>query len=85
MTVFSLVINVVIFFLLVNIQYFSQKRHDPAYPRKSLVKLIVFPFMLGLAFTVLFDIIKGFMLYQFLIFGLVAGFLYWLFYVAGRK
>lgn len=85
MTIFSLAINIIIFFLLVNIQYFNQKRSDPAYPRKSMLKMIVFPIMLGLAFTVLFDIIKGFMLYQFLIFGLVAGFLYWLFYVAGRK
>ncbi|MGE5390342.1 MAG: hypothetical protein ACM3PE_04685 [Deltaproteobacteria bacterium] len=85
MTAFSLGINIVIFFLLVNLHYFNRKRQDPNYPKKSLTKMIIFPVMLGIAFTALFDIMKGFMFYQLLIFGLVAGFLYWLFYVAGRR
>ncbi|NLW92823.1 MAG: hypothetical protein GXY34_14640 [Syntrophomonadaceae bacterium] len=85
MTAFSLVINIVIFFLLVNARYFTRKRQEPDYPKKSLAKMALFPIMLGIAFTVLFDIIKGFMFYQLLIFGLVAGFLYWLFYIAGKR
>lgn len=85
MTVFSLAINIVIFFLLANMNYFTRKRKDSDYPKKSLTKMIIFPIMLGVTFTLLFDIIKGFMLYQLLIFGLVAGFLYWLFYKAGRR
>jgi len=85
MTILSLGINIAIFFLLVNLGYFNRKRKDPNYPNKSLVKMVVFPITLGLVFTILFDIIKGFMFYQLLIFGVVAGFLYWLFYVAGSK
>jgi len=85
MTIFSLLINILIFFLLVNLQYFSRKRQDPNYPKKSLVKMLAFPLALGIAFTVLFDVIKGFMIYQLLIFSIVAGFLYWLFYVAGGR
>jgi len=85
MTIFSLLMNVAVFFLLVNIQYFNRKRNEPDYPKKPLVKMVLFPVALGVAFTVLFDIIKGFMFYQLIIFGLVAGFLYWLFYVAGQR
>lgn len=85
MTIFSFLINSLIFFLLVNISYFSKKRIDPDYPSKSISKMVVFPLALGVAFTLLFDIFKGFMLYQFLIFGVIAGFLYWLFYVAGGR
>lgn len=85
MTIFSLLINTIIFFLLVNLQYFSRRRQDPNYPRKPFIKMVMFPVALGVAFTLLFDIIKGFMFYQLIIFGLVAGFLYWLFYVAGRR
>lgn len=85
MTVFSLLINIIIFFLLVNIRYFGLKRQDPNYPAKPFAQMIVFPIALGVAFTLLFDIIKGFMFYQFIIFGVVAAVLYWLFYVAGRR
>jgi len=85
MTFVSLLINMVIFFLLFNIGYIRNKRLNPGYPDKPVTQAFLFPLALAVAFTLLFDVFKGLFIYQLLIFAVVAGILYWLFYVVAKK
>ncbi|WP_054695611.1 hypothetical protein [Syntrophomonas palmitatica] len=85
MTIFSFLINAVIFFLLLNIGYIRNKRMNPSYPDKSISQAFIFPLALALVFTLLFDVFKGLFIYQILIFAVSAGILYWLFYMMGKN
>jgi hypothetical protein len=80
-----MLINAVIFILLMNIGYIHNKRLDPNYPDKPITQAFLFPLALAAVFTLLFDVFKGLFIYQILIFGVVAGMLYWLFYVMGNR
>ena len=81
----SLLLNTLLFFVGLNISYWQQKRRDPQYPDKPFSKLVLFPLTLGIVFTLIVDMFKGIFLYQMLLFGLAALFLYWIFYVLNRK
>ena len=81
MIFFSLALNTTLFFLVLNHSYIKKKRENPAYPDKPLSQLILFPLALGVVFTLIVDVFRGFMIYQLLIFLLVAILLYWIFYV----
>ncbi|WP_207635327.1 hypothetical protein [Syntrophomonas wolfei] len=48
-------------------------------------QLILFPLALGVVFTLIVDVFRGFMLYQLLIFLLAALLLYWIFYVLKKS
>ncbi len=85
MTLFSFLINTLIFFLLVNLPYINRKRRAPYTPDKSMAQFLFFPLALGLVFTLLFDVLKGILIYQLMIFILTALLLYWLFYRWGAK
>ncbi len=81
----SLLLNTLLFFVVLNISYLRQKRRDPNYPDKPFSKLVLFPLALGIVFTLVVDMFKGIFIYQMLLFGLAALFLYWIFYVLNRK
>lgn len=85
MIIFSLILNTAIFFLALNFSYIKKKRENPAYPDKPVSQLILFPLALGVVFTLIVDVFKGFMLYQLLIFLLAAILLYWIFYVLKKS
>ncbi|MDD2509770.1 MAG: hypothetical protein PHG94_01350 [Syntrophomonas sp.] len=85
MIFFSLILNTAIFFIALNLSYIKKKRENPAYPDKPVSQLILFPLALGVVFTLIVDVFKGFMLYQLLIFLLAALLLYWIFYVLKKS
>ncbi len=85
MTFFSLIINTAIFFVVLNFSYIKNKRENPAYPDKPVSQLILFPLALGVTFTLIVDVFRGFMLYQLFIFLLAALLLYWIFYVLKKS
>ncbi|ABI68461.1 hypothetical protein Swol_1151 [Syntrophomonas wolfei subsp. wolfei str. Goettingen G311] len=85
MIIFSLVLNTAIFFLVLNFSYIKKKRENPSYPDKPVSQLILFPLALGVVFTLIVDVFRGFMLYQLLIFLLAALLLYWIFYVLKKS
>jgi Flp pilus assembly protein TadB len=85
MIIFSLILNTAIFFLVLNFSYIKKKRENPAYPDKPVSQLILFPLALGVVFTLIVDVFRGFMLYQLLIFLLAALLLYWIFYVLKKS
>lgn len=86
MILVSLIINSLIFFLVLNLNYLRRKRTDPGHPDKPFSKLVLFPLALGTVFTLIVDGFKGIVVYQLLIFALAALLLYWIFYVlTGRK
>jgi len=85
MIILSLILNTLLFFVVFNISYINQKRLDPDYPDKPFSKLVLFPLALGIVFTLIIDMFKGIFIYQMLLFGLAALFLYWIFYVIGKK
>ena len=68
MIFFSLILNTAIFFIVLNFSYIKKKRENPAYPDKPVSQLILFPLALGVVFTLIVDVFRGFMLYQLLIF-----------------
>jgi hypothetical protein len=81
----SLILNTLLFFIVLNISYLRNKRQDPDYPDKPFNKLVLFPLALGIVFTLIVDMFKGIFIYQMLLFGLAALFLYWIFYVLSKK
>ncbi|HHV15709.1 MAG TPA: hypothetical protein GXX58_03945 [Gelria sp.] len=85
MMFFSLLLNTLLFFVVLNISYLRQKRRDPDYPDKPFSKLVLFPLALGIVFTLIVDVFKIFFIYQMVLFGLAALFLYWVFYFFNRK
>jgi Flp pilus assembly protein TadB len=85
MIFFSLILNTAIFFIVLNFSYIKKKRENPAYPDKPVSQLILFPLALGVVFTLIVDVFRGFMLYQLLIFLLAALLLYWIFYVLKKS
>ncbi len=80
MAVFSLIINVVLFFLIFNLGYLKNKKANPNYPNKPFAQLVVFPLILGILFTLIVDVFKGILFYQLIIFIIVAIILYCVFY-----
>lgn len=77
MTFISLALNILVFFLLFNWSYLQKRRTYPDYPQKPLTQFIVFPMLLGIAYTVLVDAYKGIFYYQMILFLVVAGVLFW--------
>lgn len=66
-----------IFLLIFNWSYVQKKRQDPSYPDRPLAQSLLFPLALAGAYTLLIDAYKGIFYYQFIIFLVVAGVLYW--------
>lgn len=85
MMILSLILNTLLFFVILNISYWRQKKNNPDYPDKPFRKLVLFPLALGIVFTLIIDIFKGIFIYQMLLFGLAALVLYWIFYVFGQR
>lgn len=81
----SFILNTLLFFVVLNLSYLKEKRQNPDYPDKPFSKLVLFPLALGIVFTLIIDMFKGIFFYQILLFGLAALFLYWIFYVFGKK
>lgn len=81
----SLVFYCLIFFLIINWSYIEKKRKNPDYPDRSIQQLVVFPVILGVAFTFIARIFKGIFIYQTLLFVLAAALLYWVFFLAKKK
>ena len=81
----SLAFNCILFFLLLNINYIRERRANPNYPDKPFSKLVVFPLVLGIVFTVILDVMKGLMFFQIILFIFVALLLYLIFYVFNKK
>ena len=81
----SLILNTLLFFIVLNISYLRQKRQNPDFPDKPFSKLVLFPLALGIVFTLIIDMFKGIFIYQMLLFGVAALFLYWIFYVLSKK
>lgn len=80
MVIFSLIINVILFFTILNWNYIKNKRKNPDFPDKPFTKLVLFPLALGVVFTLIVDVFKGIVFYQLIIFLVVAILLYWIFY-----
>ncbi len=80
MAIFSLIINVALFFLIFNLGYLKNKKANPNYPNKPFAQLVVFPLILGILFTLIVDVFKGIVFYQLIIFVIVAIILYFVFY-----
>jgi ABC-type xylose transport system permease subunit len=81
----SMAINIVIFLLIFNWSYLSNRRNNPDYPAKPVSQAIVFPLALAVIFTLLVDAYRGIMYYQLIMF-LVAGLiLFGVFYLNKKK
>ncbi|MDD2619364.1 MAG: hypothetical protein PHC92_01655 [Syntrophomonadaceae bacterium] len=63
----------------------KKKRENRNYPDKPFAKMVFFPIALGIVFTLIMDVFKGIMIYQFMLFAAVAFLLYWIFYVFNKK
>jgi len=81
----SFILNTLLFFLIVNGSYFNKKRSDPNYPDKPFSKLVLFPLVLGVVFTLIVDMFRGIVVYQLFLFAVFAIFLYWIFYVFNKN
>ncbi|MEN6460628.1 MAG: hypothetical protein ABFC94_04560 [Syntrophomonas sp.] len=84
MIFFSLLLNTIIFFVVLNLSYFKKKRNDPDYPDKPFTQSVLFPLCLGIVFTLIVDAFKGIMIYQIILFMVAAILLYWIFYMVRR-
>lgn len=80
MLIFSLLLNITLFFTVLNLSYIKKRRLDPDYPDKPFAKLVIFPVALGTIFTLIVDAFKGIIFYQLIFFVIAAVFLYWIFY-----
>ncbi|MGI6435970.1 MAG: hypothetical protein ACOX0F_11530 [Syntrophomonadaceae bacterium] len=86
MIIFSLLLNTVIFFILLNAGYLRRRRSDPMCPEKPFHQLYLFPLALGVVFTLIVDSFRGIVMYQLIIFVAAALLLYWIFFVmSGQK
>jgi len=85
MILLSFILNTLLFFLLVNSSYLKKKRSNPDYPDKPFSKLILFPLTLGIVFTLIIDVFRGIIMYQLLLFAIIALMLYWFFYVFNKN
>ncbi|MDD3268896.1 MAG: hypothetical protein PHX14_06200 [Syntrophomonadaceae bacterium] len=85
MIIISLIINSLLFFFLLNFSYMKRKKENPNYPNKPVSQLLLFPLALGIVFTLVMDVFKGFMIYQLVLFAVAALLLYWIFYVLSKK
>jgi len=85
MILLSSILNTLLFFLLVNSSYLKKKRSNPDYPDKPFSKLILFPLTLGIVFTLIIDVFRGIIMYQLLLFAIIALMLYWFFYVFNKN
>lgn len=84
MIIFSLILNTLVFFIVLNYSYIKNRRDNSNYPSKPFARVVLFPLALGIVFTLIVDAFKGIMMYQLAIFLIVAVLLYWFFY-ASRK
>lgn len=84
MIIISLIINILIFFAVLNYSYLNKKRHDPDLPDKPFAQMWLFPVCLGIIFTILVDAFRGVMFYQLILFVLAAILLYWIFFKVGK-
>ncbi len=81
MLILSWLLNVLLFFAVLNISYIKNKRHNSNYPDKPFSKLVLFPVALGTVFTLIIDAFKGIIFYQLILFIVAAILLYWVFYI----
>lgn len=81
----SFFLNCYLFFMLFNLSYFRQRKEDPYYPEKPLSKLLFVPTFIAIVFTLLLDVMKGMMIYNVLLFVIIAAVIYLIFYVFGGK
>lgn len=82
---FSLVFNVLLFFLLLNWNYLGEKRRNPNHPDRSLSMLVGLPLALGLVFTLVNRVFKVMFIYQIVIFIVLAALIYWVFFLTRKK
>lgn len=82
---FSLVFNVLLFFLLINWKYLGDKRRNPDHPDRPLSMLVGLPLALGLVFTLVNRVFKVMFLYQIVIFIVLAALIYWVFFFPKKK
>lgn len=82
---FSLIFNVLLFFLVINWNYLGEKRRNPDYPNRPLSMLVGLPLALGLVFTMVNRVFKVMFLYQILIFIVLAALIYWVFFLTQKK
>lgn len=82
---FSLVFNVLLFFLLINWNYLGEKRKNPDHPDRPLSLLVGLPLALGLVFTLINRVFKVMFLYQIIIFIVLAALIYWVFFFPKKK
>lgn len=85
MLLFSWLLNVALFFGVLNLSYIKNKRKDPDYPDKPFSKLVLFPVALGTVFTLIVDAFRGVIFYQLLLFVVAVILLYWIFYVLKQR
>ncbi len=81
MLILSWVLNVALFFAILNLSYIKKKRNNNNYPDKPFSKLVLFPVALGTVFTLIVDAFKGVIFYQLILFIVAAILLYWIFYI----
>lgn len=85
MTLASLVINTLIFFLVLNASYWRRRRDNPDYPPKPATQVYLFPLALGVVFTLIVDQFRGIVMYQMFVFLAMALLLFWIFYILPGK
>ena len=77
----SMLINTCVFLLLFNWSYLNKRKTNPNHPPKPVAQSLLFPIALAVVFTLLVDSYRGIMYYQLILFLLVGGFLFWIFYI----
>lgn len=82
---FSLVFNVLLFFLLINWNYLGEKRRNPDCPDRPLSLLVGLPLALGLVFTLVNRVFRVMFIYQIVIFIVLAALIYWVFFLLKKK
>ncbi|MEN6349638.1 MAG: hypothetical protein ABFD08_09630 [Syntrophomonas sp.] len=85
MLIFSIVFNVLLFFLLINWNYLGEKRRNPDHPDRPLSMLVGLPLALGLVFTLVNRVFRVMFLYQIIVFSVLAALIYWVFYITRKK
>lgn len=85
MPILSIVLNVLLFFLLINWNYLSEKRRNPNHPDRSLSLLVGLPLALGIVFTLVNRVFRFMFFYQIVIFIVLAALIYWSFFLTKKK
>lgn len=84
MLIVNLILNFLLFFVLLNIGRFLERRHSPELPPQPWLRTIGLPLTLGIALTAV-DNLRLVFFQQFILFIILAAVIYWIFSIFLKK